>query len=63
MPLHPGKSQKVISDNIEEMQASGHPHNQAVAAALHNADKFHEHRKSEREGHEHFKYGRSERSK
>jgi hypothetical protein len=37
MPLHPGKSKEVISKNIEEMQASGHPHSQAVAAALHNA--------------------------
>jgi len=37
MPLHKGKSQKVISENIKEMQASGHPHDQAVAAALHNA--------------------------
>jgi hypothetical protein len=37
MPLHPGSSKKTISENIREMQASGHPHNQAVAAALHNA--------------------------
>ena len=37
MPLHPGKSKKVISENISEMEASGHPHDQAVAAALHNA--------------------------
>jgi hypothetical protein len=37
MPLHPGKSEDVIKKNIEEMQASGHPHDQAVAAALHNA--------------------------
>jgi len=37
MPLHEGKSKKVISENIKEMQASGHPHDQAVAAALHNA--------------------------
>lgn len=37
MPLHSGKSQKIISKNIEEMEASGHPHDQAVAAALHNA--------------------------
>lgn len=39
MPLKSGKSKAVISENIREMQASGHPHNQAVAAALHNADK------------------------
>ena len=37
MPLNPGKDKKTISKNIEEMQASGHPHDQAVAAALHNA--------------------------
>ena len=38
MPLKSGKSQKVIGHNIHEMEASGHPHKQAVAAALHNAD-------------------------
>jgi hypothetical protein len=37
MPLHEGKSKKIISENIHEMEASGHPHDQAVAAALHNA--------------------------
>jgi len=37
MPLENGSSKQVISHNIEEMQNSGHPHNQAVAAALHNA--------------------------
>jgi hypothetical protein len=37
MPLRPGSDKKTISKNIEEMQASGHPHDQAVAAALHNA--------------------------
>jgi hypothetical protein len=37
MPLKSGKSPKTISENIREMQASGHPHDQAVAAALHNA--------------------------
>jgi hypothetical protein len=40
MPLHPGKSRKVISENIHEMVASGHPQRQAVAAALHNADEY-----------------------
>ena len=39
MPLKSGSSKKVISKNIQEMEASGHPHNVAVAAALHNADK------------------------
>lgn len=37
MPLEKGSSQKVISRNIEEMQEHGHPHRQAVAAALHTA--------------------------
>jgi ADP-ribose pyrophosphatase YjhB (NUDIX family) len=32
MPLLPGKTN--IGSNIEEMQAAGHPHDQAVAAAL-----------------------------
>ncbi len=40
MPLKGGKSKEVISNNIREMEASGHPHDQAVAAALHNADKY-----------------------
>lgn len=37
MPLRKGKSQKVISSNIREMIKAGHPHNQAVAAAMHMA--------------------------
>jgi hypothetical protein len=37
MPLAKGKSQKTISHNIVEMQDSGHPHDQAVAAALNTA--------------------------
>lgn len=39
MPLHKGKSRKVISENIREMVSTGHPPDQAVAAALRNADK------------------------
>ena len=39
MPLTPGSSRSVISHNISEMVAAGHPQKQAVAAALHNADK------------------------
>ena len=37
MPLENGKSKAVIGHNIEEMQASGHPHDQSVAAALREA--------------------------
>jgi hypothetical protein len=40
MPLESGNSQKVISHNIKEMQEHGHPHEQAVAAALHNAKDY-----------------------
>lgn len=39
MPLQKGKSQKVISSNIREMIHSGHPRNQAIAAALDTARK------------------------
>ena len=37
MPLAPGKSQEVISENISEMIRSGRPQKQAVAAALETA--------------------------
>jgi len=39
MPLSKGKSQAVISKNIREMVASGHPQKQAVAAAMNEAGK------------------------
>ncbi len=39
MPLSKGKSKAVISNNIREMVAAGHPQNQAVAAALNTARK------------------------
>jgi len=39
MPLHKGKSKKVIGENIKEMEASGHPRNQSIAAALNQARK------------------------
>ena len=37
MPLSKGSSRETISKNIKEMVSSGHPQNQAVAAALSNA--------------------------
>jgi hypothetical protein len=37
MPLKHGKSRAVVSSNIKEMMASGHPQDQAVAAALNTA--------------------------
>lgn len=37
MPLKKGSSRATIRHNIEEMEASGHPHRQAVAAALNTA--------------------------
>ena len=39
MPLSRGKSQKTISHNISEMIGSGHPRDQAIAAALSTARK------------------------
>lgn len=37
MPLTKSGSKKAIKSNIEEMQKAGHPHDQAVAAALNTA--------------------------
>jgi hypothetical protein len=39
MPLEKGKSKKVIGHNIAEMEKSGHPKKQAIAAALNTARK------------------------
>lgn len=39
MPLKKGKSRKVISENIQEMMASGRDQKQAVAASLNQARK------------------------
>ena len=38
MPLKPGKNN--IGSNIKEMEASGHPKNVALAAALNEASKM-----------------------
>ena len=37
MPLKKGSSKKVIGENISEMEKSGHPKNQAIAASLNEA--------------------------
>lgn len=39
MPLIKGKSKKVIGNNIKEMEASGYPKKQAIAASLNQARK------------------------
>ena len=39
MPLKPGVSRKTIGKNIKEMEKSGHPKKQAIAAALSEARK------------------------
>lgn len=44
MPLRQGNSREIIAGNIREMLNSHHPHAQAVAAALHTADRYGKHR-------------------
>ena len=39
MPLKKGASRKTIGKNIKEMEAAGHPKNQAIAASLNQARK------------------------
>lgn len=39
MPLKKGASRKTISTNIREMENSGHPKNQSIAASLSEARK------------------------
>lgn len=39
MPLKTGRSKKVIGENIAEMEKSGHPKAQAIAASLNQARK------------------------
>ncbi len=40
MPLKKGCSKQVISDNIRELIAAGHPQKQAIAIALSEARKW-----------------------
>jgi hypothetical protein len=40
MPLKKGKSKKIISQNIEELQRSGRSKNQSVAIAFSEANKI-----------------------
>lgn len=44
MPLTPGSSQKTIGHNIAEMIDSGHPRDQAIAAAMNTARKVKAHK-------------------
>ena len=37
MPLKKGKSKKIISENIGELQRSGYPRNQSIAIAYSEA--------------------------
>lgn len=39
MPLKKGTSRETIGKNISEMEASGHPRKQAIAASLNEARK------------------------
>ncbi len=39
MPLEKGTSKKTIGKNIKEMESSGHPAKQAIAASLNMARK------------------------
>lgn len=50
MPLHKGKSKKVVSENISEMVKSGYPQAQAVAASLNTARKSGQKDKKARKG-------------
>jgi len=62
MPLHHGKSKKIIGENISEMEESGHPKNQAIAASLNEARKSGAHipkkHKHHKEHHRHHGKGR-----
>jgi hypothetical protein len=47
MPLQKGESKKTIGKNIKEMEESGHPAKQAIAASLNMARKSGAHIKKE----------------
>lgn len=47
MPLKSGKSQKVVSENIAELRASGRPQDQAVAIAMEKAKESKKDKKKE----------------
>jgi len=53
MPLRKGKSRAVIGENIREMEESGHPPKQAIAAALNNARKGKRRKMKHRSVHHH----------
>jgi len=40
MPLKPGKSREIVSQNIKELIKSGRPQKQSVAIALENARRY-----------------------
>lgn len=40
MPLKKGSSRQVVSENIREMIAAGHPRDQAVAASLRQSRQY-----------------------
>lgn len=62
VPLIKSSSNEARSENIAEMVKSGHPVNQAVAAAYHNQREAQRHTHDERQAplhdHERMKYGR-----
>jgi hypothetical protein len=51
MPLKPGSSKKIISENIAEMIRAGHPRDQAIAAAHRSARQSRKKRKGGNPGH------------
>ena len=64
MPLHKGKSEKVIGENIAELRHAGHKESQAIAIAESEAGNSKpKKRKSEKEKQEHRKKEIEERRK